>query len=126
MRVMIKSRLSSFTYAFSGIKMAIRTEANMKIHLFVTTLVLFAAVLFDVTRMHWMILLLCIGWVLMAEMINSSIEALCDFTTKEQHPKIKLIKDMAAGAVLISAIVASIVGLLIFLPYIQSYLKLMR
>lgn len=120
---MIKSRLSSFAYAFSGIKMAIRTEANMKIHLFVTTLVLLAAVLFDVTIMHWMILLLCIGWVLVTEMINSSIEALCDFTTKERHPKIKLIKDMAAGAVLISAIVASIVGLLIFLPYIQSYLK---
>ena len=120
---MIKSRLFSFVYAFQGIAIVIKTEANMMIHVSMALAVIASALFFNVTTTEWMILLMCIGWVLMAELINTSIEALCDYVTMDEHPKIKLVKDVAAGAVLISAIIASTVGLLIFFPYILLYLQ---
>lgn len=118
---MIKSRFSSFVHAFQGIAVAIQTEANMKIHVSMALAVIAAGLFFDVSTVEWMILLMCIGWVLMAELINTSIEALCDFVTMEEQPKIKLVKDVVAGAVLVSALVALIIGLLIFYPYIQLH-----
>ncbi len=118
---MIKSRISSVVHACHGIAAAMKTEANMKIHASVALLVTLAALFFDVSTVEWMILLICIGWVFIVEMINTSIEALCDVVTMEEDPKIKLVKDVSAGAVLVSAIMASIIGLLIFLPYIKRY-----
>ena len=118
---MIKSRLFSIAYAVNGIKTAVKSETNMKIHLMAMLIVFSAALFFNVSEVHWMILLMCIGWVLMAEMFNTSIEVLCDYHTGERHPKIKRVKDVAAGAVLVSALVSFIIGLLIFYPYIQLH-----
>lgn len=123
---MFKSTISSFIYAIEGIITVVKTERNMKIHLFMTSLVLSAAFMLNVTVEHLTTLLLCIGWVLMAEMFNTSLEVFCDSLSTEQNPKIKKVKDVAAGAVLISATFAAIIGVLLFYPYIQSYLTLIR
>ena len=71
---------------------------------------------------EWMILLSCIGLVVSLEMVNSTIEKICDHVNPHIHPSIKIIKDIAAGAVLWSALISAIIGLIIFLPKIVSLL----
>ena len=110
--------LKSFQYAFSGIKAAILAEKNMRIHLFISMLVIIFGFWFSLTIVEWVVILFAIGGMLALEMINSAIERLVDLVTEEYHPLAKSAKDMAAGAVLIYAITSVIVGLLIFLPKI--------
>lgn len=117
----LKDRIRSFKYAFSGIFEAIREEMNMKIHLVAAVSVIMAGLFFSVTSVEWIILLFCIGGVWAMELINSSIENLADSITKEPHENIRKAKDMAAGAVLVSSIIALIIGCMIFLPYIVDY-----
>ncbi len=110
--------LKSFQYAFSGIKAAILAEKNMRIHLFISMLVIIFGLWFSLTIVEWVVILFAIGGMLALEMINSAIERLVDLVTEEYHPLAKSAKDIAAGAVLIYAITSVIVGLLIFLPKI--------
>jgi diacylglycerol kinase (ATP) len=113
-----KKRLKSFKYAFNGLKILIREEHNSWIQIFVALCVLTAGFLLKITTCEWIAVILCIGFVIALEMLNSAIENIADFVSPERHAMIKKIKDLSAGAVLIGAIVSALIGLIIFLPKI--------
>ena len=119
----IKRLRKSFGYAFKGIDDVIKHEPNMKIHVVVAILVVIMAFIFKVSIIEWIILVLLIGSVLAAETINTTIENLVDMYTKEYDEKAKVVKDTAAGTVLILAITSAIIGLIIFVPKIICLLE---
>ena len=118
----IKRLRKSFGYAFKGIDDVIEHEPNMKIHVVVAILVVIMAFILKVSIIEWIILVLLIGAVLAAETINTTIENLVDMYTKE-YEKAKIVKDTAAGTVLILAITSAIIGLIIFIPKIIYLLE---
>ncbi|MCH5599113.1 diacylglycerol kinase [Niabella ginsengisoli] len=116
----IKKLIKSFGYAFSGLKAAIRSEQNFRVHLFSACVAIALGVFLHISSMEFVIIIICIGIVMAAELMNTTIEKLCDFISPQYHERIKIIKDLAAAAVLLVAIAALIVGLIIFLPRIFS------
>jgi diacylglycerol kinase (ATP) len=108
------SLLESFNYAFEGVIHVLRTQRNMRIHFGIAAAVLIAAVALGVGRIELMALLIAISFVLIAEMINSALEAGIDVATTSFDPLAKLAKDIAAGAVLIATVNAVAVGYLVF------------
>lgn len=114
----LKARLRSFRYAFAGVRLLFSEEHNARIHATITVLVVVAGVVLHVTLAEWCVLLLCIGMVLAAEAFNSAIERIANYLTTERDDRIRDIKDLAAGAVLLCAIAAAIVGLIVFVPHI--------
>lgn len=119
----IKRLRKSFGYAFKGIDDVIEHEPNMKIHVVVAILVVIMAIILKVSIIEWIILVLLIGAVLAAETINTTIENLVDMYTKEYDENAKIVKDTAAGTVLILAITSAIIGLIIFVPKIICLLE---
>lgn len=119
----IKRLRKLFGYAFKGIDDVIKHEPNMKIHVVVAILVVIMAFILKVSIIEWIILVLLIGAVLAAETINTTIENLVDMYTKEYDEKAKIVKDTAAGTVLILAITSAIIGLIIFIPKIIYLLE---
>ncbi|WP_295936411.1 diacylglycerol kinase family protein [uncultured Alistipes sp.] len=113
-----RKRLESFKHAFRGIKRLFTHEANSRIHLFITTCVLIAGIWLRLDAWEWISVILAIGFVLSAEAFNSAVESLGDAISREPNDFVKHAKDLAAGAVLLSAITAAIVGIIIFLPKI--------
>jgi undecaprenol kinase/diacylglycerol kinase (ATP) len=107
---------ASFGYALSGLWYAVRTQLNMRIHLSVTVAVLVLGLYVKLDWVQWSVLVLTIGAVLIAEMFNTVAEAALDATTPYYHPLIKIAKDVAAGAVLLTALLSILVGLLILGP----------
>ena len=116
----LRKRLRSFRFAFNGIRLLIVKEHNAWIHCFAAVCVLIAGFVLGLSRMEWVAVCFAIGIVLSAEAVNSSIEALADVVSPEYNEAIKKTKDLAAGAVLILAIVAAVVGLLIFVPKLME------
>ena len=112
----ISKRVKSFKYAFNGLRILIKEEHNAKIHLVAIIVVTIAGVYFEIAAMEWVTLVITMGIVLSMEIVNSSIEKLCDFVSPDKHELIKKVKDLAATAVLISALSAVIIGLIIFAP----------
>jgi diacylglycerol kinase (ATP) len=108
------SILESFNFAFEGVIHVLRTQRNMRIHFLLAAGVLVAALAFDVGKLELIALLIAISFVLVAEMINSAVEAAVDVASTSFDPMAKLAKDIAAGAVLISAVNAIGVGYLVF------------
>ncbi len=106
--------------ALSGVFQAFKKETHLKLHLIISLIVVNMGFLLHISKTDWLFLLLAIALVISLEMINSVIEKLCDIIKPEQDPKIKYIKDVAAGAVLIACVFAMIVGILVFLPYLKS------
>jgi len=106
--------LDSFNYAFEGIIHVLRTQRNMRIHFAVALIVLIAGLAVDVSRLELIALLLAIAFVLIAEMINTALEAAIDVATTSFDPMAKLAKDIAAGAVLIATVNAIAIGYLVF------------
>jgi len=106
--------LDSFNYAFEGIIHVIRTQRNMRIHFGVAFIVLVAALIVNVTKLELIALVISITFVLIAEMLNTGIEAAIDIATTSFDPMAKLAKDIAAGAVLIASVNALLVGYLVF------------
>lgn len=113
----------SFSYAFEGIFTCIRNERNMKIHIAVSALVVIAGWILGLSITEWCICLGLFGLVMALELVNTAVEAVVDLVTTKRHPLAKIAKDTAAGAVLIAAIMAAIVGLLIFVPKGLLFLK---
>lgn len=109
-----RTLVHSFNNAFSGLIYVIRSQRNMKIHIVAAISVLIAAVLTDLSRVELGVILLLIAGVFVAELFNTAIEATIDTITTELDPMAKIAKDVAAGAVLISAGTAIIVGYLMF------------
>lgn len=110
----MKKVLDSFNNAINGIIDTVRTERNMKIHLFLSLSILIACFFFDVTKYEFLILAVTITMVISAEIVNTAIEATIDMTTNYYHPLAKTAKNAAAGAVLVAAINAVVVGYIIF------------
>jgi len=108
------SILDSFNYAFEGIVHVLRTQRNMRIHFMIAIGVLVAALAFDVSKIELIALLLAIAFVLIAEMVNTAIEAAVDVASTSFDPMAKLAKDIAAGAVLIASVNAVAIGYLVF------------
>lgn len=112
----IKNRLKSVGYAFNGALLLLKTEASIKIQFVIAIVVTVAGFYFEISSSEWIVQLLAIGLVMSIEGINTAIEEIANFIHPERHPKIGLIKDIAAGAVFIASVFASIVGLIIYLP----------
>jgi len=118
----IISRIKSFKYAFRGIWILAATQHNAWIHFAAAAVVSLLGLLLGVSATEWCLLILTISTVLAAEAFNSAIEFLADSTTDEFHPLVEKSKDIAAGAVLLTAIGALIIGCFIFIPYFKSFL----
>jgi undecaprenol kinase len=121
---MPESRLiKAFGYAFSGLFHFIRKDANGKIHLLISIVVIIAGYVFHISTTEWILLLLCMALVLSMEMINHALEALSNRVEPDYDPFIKTAKDVAAAAVLWSAIISAVIGLIIFIPYLMKQLQ---
>jgi diacylglycerol kinase (ATP) len=112
--------VESFNYAVEGIIHVLRTHRNMRIHFLASVTVLVLALVLGVSRLELIVLLLSVSFVLIAEMINSAIEAAIDVATSSFDPLAKLAKDIAAGAVLIASVNAVVVGYLVFSGQVQD------
>ncbi|GEM65397.1 diacylglycerol kinase [Sphingobacterium faecium NBRC 15299] len=115
----LQDRIKSFTYAFNGFKILLIDEHNARIHLVATVVTVIAGFYFDISKVEWMIVLLCIGAVFALEIINSAIENLADLVCQEKNEYVKKAKDLAAAAVLTAAFVSAIIALIIFIPKIM-------
>lgn len=111
--------IKSFANAFRGLKDCLSHEKNFQIQYVVALFVIGAGIFFSLSTTEWMIILICFAVVLSFEIINSAIEKLCDLVCPEFNLTIKKVKDMAASAVLLSAIITFIIGCIIFLPKIK-------
>lgn len=112
----LQQRLRSFKYAFQGISAFLRSEPHARIHAAATVLVVAAGFYYRLSGNQWIAILIVTGMVWITEMLNTVIEKIMDHLAPEYHPRVKWIKDVAAGAVLISALVAVVIGAIIFIP----------
>lgn len=110
----IKRLVKSFKYALRGVLKTVKTEQNMRIHLVAANLIIAFARFFGISKAEWAMLFLSIGFVIFAEFINTALENLADAVTKEYNEFIKYAKDASAGAVIVSAITAVLVGIALF------------
>lgn len=108
--------LKGFIYAYNGLVIFFRNERNGRIQLFIAVFVVLAGLILSVSLWEWIILLICIASVISLEMINSAIEKVCNLIQPQYHPAVKVIKDIAAGAVLWCSLISGVIGIIIFLP----------
>lgn len=113
----------AFDYAFQGLFAFVKNDSNGKLECCFAIIAIATGFILHISSTEWIAVLLCIGIVISLEMINASIEKLCDMVEPAFHPAIKTIKDIAAGAVLLSAVVSLIIGLIIFVPKILTQLQ---
>ena len=113
-----KTRLKSVRYALNGAFLLIKTEPSIQVQLFVAFIVSVAGFIFNISSFEWMFQMLAIGLILISESLNTAIEKLSDFIHPDYHKKIGFIKDVSAGASTFAAIIAIIIGLIIYLPKI--------
>ncbi|MEP6671883.1 MAG: diacylglycerol kinase family protein [Chthoniobacter sp.] len=112
----------SFVWAGRGVLVMIRTQSNAQIHAVAALGVVIAGFFFGISRGEWCAVVGAIGLVLTAEGINTAIEAVVDLASPERHPLAERAKDVAAGAVLLAALAALVIGLLIFGPHVLALL----
>jgi diacylglycerol kinase len=115
---MIK-RARSFVHAGRGIILFLKTTHNAWIHVCIAVLVVVFGIYFHITSLEWIVLILSIGIVFISEAFNTAIEIDIDLTSPEYHPYARDTKDVAAGAVLLASITAIIVGMIVFVPYLN-------
>jgi len=112
------NRLKSVGYAFKGAVYVIRTEASIKIQVFIAIAITIAGFYFDISKTEWLFQIIFIGLVMSLEAMNTAIEYMADFIHPDKHDTIGKIKDIAAGAVLLAAISSVIGALVIYIPKI--------
>jgi diacylglycerol kinase len=114
----VRSRniLESFRFAFSGLWYALRTQRNTRVHLAIAAVVVVLGLCLNLSYVQWAVLTLTIGFVLVSEMLNTVAETLVDLVSPGYHPLAKVVKDVTAGAVLLTAIISVVVGLLVLGP----------
>lgn len=115
--------INAFKHAFRGFGHALKHEMNFKIQFVVAAMVIMLGYYLNINSSEWIFIIGTIVLVLSLELLNSAIEKTCNLISKEYHPAIKIIKDIAAGAVLLAALGASIIGGIIFLPKIIQLIK---
>ena len=114
--------VESFRFAFAGLWYALRTQRNTRIHLMITAAVIALGLWLHLSFTQWAVLVLTIGFVLVSEMLNTVAETLVDLVSPGYHPLAKVVKDVTAGAVLLGAIIAVVVGLLVLGPLLLQRL----
>lgn len=112
------NRIKSVGFALKGLFLLLRTEASIKIQFVIALVMTAAGFYFGISTTEWMIQLLAIGMVMGIEGLNTAVEKISDYIQPNNDPKIGFIKDVSAGAVMVVSIIASIVGLIIYLPKI--------
>lgn len=113
---------NSFKYAWEGIVQAYKGEQNLKIHTFIAILVVVFGFFLKISYVEWLICLLLIGLVIMAEFFNTAIEYTVDLASPKIHPLAKQAKDVASSSVLMMSIISAIIGLIIFIPKLIEFL----
>ena len=116
--IYFKKRMHSFQYAINGLKEFISSEHHARIHILLMLAAIAFGLLLKINNTEWLMLIVVISMVFISEMINTSIEKICNYIQPEIHPDIKIIKDISAGAVMIASLGALIIGCIIFLPNI--------
>ena len=122
----LKKRINSFRNALKGIQNGFKTEVHFRFHVFAALIAIAIAVFFNITRIEWMMVLLCIAAVLSSELINTAVERICDRITKDRDSLIGNAKDLAAGSVLIISAAALIIGAIIFTPHIIRFVQVIN
>jgi undecaprenol kinase/diacylglycerol kinase (ATP) len=117
-RFSMKDRFGSFKFAFNGLCSLFKNEHNSRIHLLATVIAIAMGIILKINLIEWSLLIIMIGIVFISELLNSSLESLADFIEPEWNEQIRKVKDYAAAAVFISAVVSIIVGGIIFVPKI--------
>jgi len=115
--------IRGFTYAFSGLWYALRTQRNARVHLAIALLAIIAGIFLRISPIEFAIIFVAIAGVFISEMFNTVMELCVDLASPEYHPLAKIAKDVAAGAVLLNAILAVIIGLFIFGPHLWELLR---
>ncbi len=116
--------LKSFVFAGAGIKHCFKNELNFRVHILATALAVILGICLKISSVEWLFIIGCCMLVLGMEMLNSAIEKTCDLLHNGYHPLVKVIKDLAAGAVLVCALGSAITGAVIFLPKIFHQLNM--
>ena len=116
----MRQKITSFSYAITGVKTAFATQPNIRIHIVIAIIVSVLGYSLGLSTEELIEIILLVGLVLVAEMINTAIEFACNAITTDIHPEIKKAKDVAAGSVLVVSILAIIIGVVIFIPKILS------
>ncbi|WZL74637.1 diacylglycerol kinase [Clostridiaceae bacterium 35-E11] len=120
----VRKLIDSFNYAIDGIIHTLKTQRNMRIHFCMATITLIFSLFFKLSKLEILILFVTIALVIVTEMINTAIEATIDLITEEYHDLAKIAKNVAAGAVLIAAINAVVVGYLVFFDQLSAVTEL--
>jgi diacylglycerol kinase (ATP) len=113
----LRSRVTSFGYAFTGMWQMVQTQQNAWVHLAAAVVVTVAGFILHLTRLEWISVIVAIALVWSAEAVNTAFEFLCDVASPEFHPLVEKAKNIAAAAVLICAIGAVLIGVLVFVPH---------
>src|SRR3954470_13923842 len=116
-------RIRSFTFAGQGLWLTLKTQHNARIHAIATLAVALLGWVFGISRMEWCVIVLACAAVWTAEALNTAFEFLADATIPEFHPVVRDAKDIAAGAVLVTAVGATVIGALIFWPYVAKLIS---
>lgn len=119
---LIRTHVRSYKWAFRGLFSIFLQQFNFQIELLISIIVIIAGLYFQISKDEGIIVIFCIFLVLIAEALNSAIEAISDAVDQDKHQDIKYAKDVGAGAVMLAVIASGIVGILIFLPYLQNQL----
>ena len=120
---LLRRRAASFGYAARGVWAALRTEVHLWFHAVATVVVLGLGLYVGLARWEWVAVALAVGAVWCAELVNTAIEAVVNLVSPEYHPLAGRAKDVAAGAVLVMALAALVVGVLVFGPYLRGLLR---
>ena len=122
----MKTFLKSVLFAIRGMRQFFSRDRNGKIQIVIGVTAIALGFTVSLSSFQWLLVLFCIGLVISLEMINSAIERYCDLITTDFHPGIKIIKDVAAGAVLVASIMSLVIGLIIFIPALVNFLNSIR
>jgi diacylglycerol kinase len=118
------ARIASFKPAIRGTKFVLMNEHNARIHLGAALAAIILGIVLKIGKAEWLVILLCIGLVLAFEIMNSAVEKMVDFISPGINDKARLIKDIAAGSVLVAAVVSLMAGLIIFIPHVIAAVKI--
>ena len=115
--------IASFVYAFRGLWYALRTQRNAKVHVTIAILAIVMGLALRISAVEFAMVFVAITGVFMAELFNTVFELCVDLASPEYHPLAKVAKDMAAGGVLLSAMLSIVIGLLVFGPHLWALLR---
>ena len=113
--------IAGFRYAFSGLWYALRTQRNARVHVSIAILAILLGVVLHISAVEFALVFVAITGVFIAEMFNTVFELCIDLASPDYHPLAKIAKDVAAGAVLLSAMLSIVIGLFVFVPHSWNY-----